>query len=102
MTYSEMNHKLNQEKSTLPGSKKIPRWLEGPPNIKIDTSEIDCLEGDGTAKDTARHRPPHKWKTHKKVKKKIKEVEELYDFGEKKVTDRFLEGFVDTLNSMIE
>lgn len=96
-----MNHKLNREKSTSLDS-KVPKWLQGPPNLNIDTSAIDLLEGDGTAKDTARHRPPHKWKTYKKVKKRIKEVEELYDFGEKRVTDTFLEKFVNTLNSMVD
>lgn len=57
------NLKINQEKNTSPVFKKIPKWLQGPVDSGRRELEIDSLEEDGTAKNTAHVRPSLKWRT---------------------------------------
>lgn len=46
---------------------------------------VDSLEGDGDARDTVRKRPPQKWKTTKKITRKLKEAEEWVWYIQKKL-----------------
>lgn len=101
----------DQEKNTSPVSKKLPKWLQGAPlpsgrsETELDAIEAAAKEGEGEVliQDVVRHRPPHKWKTMKKVQRRIAEMEELHEFGEKKdgpEVDDFLDGLEKVANSM--
>lgn len=101
----------DQEKNISPASKKIPKWLEGAPILpgraetELDAIEAAAKEGEGEVLiyDVAKHRPPHKWKTMKRVQRRIAEMEELHEFGEKKdgpEVDNFLDGLEKAANSM--
>lgn len=66
---------------------KIPKWLqyrEGVTIARRPQLDIDDVEEDGTARDTSRPRPPHRWKVKKRTEKRLKEMEALRDWGEKK------------------
>lgn len=114
-----MSLNLDLEKNILQNS-KIPKWLKATgknfsqrQELEIDALEETAREGDYdmTAKDTARSRPPYRWKTYKQVKRRLAEMEELHEWieekgkketetGETKV-DEFLDGLEKSLNSMI-
>lgn len=114
-----MSLNLDLEKNILQNS-KIPKWLRatGKDFSQRQELEIDALEEaardgdyDMTAKDTARSRPPYRWKTYKKVKRRLAEMEELHEWIEKKgkeetktgetKVDGLLDALDSALNSMI-
>lgn len=106
-----MSHK-DQEKNTSPVS-KIPRWLEGPPigsgrvESELDAIEAAARDGEGEVLiyDVVKHRPPHKWKITKQVQRKIAEIEELHELGEKKdgpEVDQFLDSLEEVANTMAD
>lgn len=69
------------------GKVKIPKWLRVKEGVTVAVRpdlEIDLVEGDGTAKDSVRYRPPHKYRVSKKVDKRLKQMEELRKWGEDK------------------
>lgn len=91
---------------------KIPKWLKptGQDFSQRPELPIDQVEEGGTALDTVRVKPSYRFRTYKKVKRKLKEMEELHEWieekgkkevqtGETKVDD-FLDGLENTLNSM--
>lgn len=103
----------------LEATHKVPKWLlrgnkpslsERPVTQKL--IELDALEGEGTAKDTAGGRPPFRMRTYKQVKRRLAEMEELHDWIDKKTEKQedlegtkegeFLDSLENTLNSMIE
>lgn len=106
------NLKINQEKSTSQDS-KVPKWLQGPPPGRAFT-ELDKIEEaarDGEAEvlatDVARHRPSHRWKTYKKVNRRIAEMEEMHEWIRKKAeknedqASQYLDQLEEALNSTI-
>lgn len=102
-----MNQQANQEKSSFLDSKKIPKWLQGPVSSGRGEMEIDSLEEDGTALDTAGKRPPYKWKTAKRLKRRIAEMEELHEWIRKKADkdetqpNAFLDKLENVLNDIV-
>lgn len=65
---------------------KVPRFLKttgftvsGRPELPIDS-----LDGEGTAKDSARPRVPHKVRIWKRTKRKLMLMEEWVDFVKEK------------------
>lgn len=86
---------------------KVPKWLK-PTGVNFSQRNfiegIDDLEGEGTALNTARSHPPIRWKTFKRVKRKLAEMEELHDWAENKESvekiNNLLDGLENALNSM--
>lgn len=105
-TFSKMSQ-TDQEKSTSPDSKKVPKWLQGPVSSGRGEMDIDYLEGEGTALDTAPGRPPYRWKTAKRVKRRLAEMEELHEWIRKKADkdetqpNAFLDKLEKVLNDMV-
>lgn len=100
-------NQLSQGKSTLPGSKKIPKWLQGPVSSDRGELEIDYIEEDGTALDTVLKKPSYKWKTMKKVRRRLAEMEELHEWIRKKADkdetgpNAFLDRLEGVLNDIV-
>lgn len=49
--------------------------LSGRPHLPVDD-----VEEDGTAKDTVKHRPSYKYKTYKRVERKLQDLESWVKF----------------------
>ena len=100
-------NQLSQEKSTLLDSKKIPKWLQGPVPSGRGELDIDCVEEDGTALDVVPKKPSYKWKTMKKVKRRLAEMEELHEWIRKKADkdetgpNAFLDRLEGVLNDIV-
>lgn len=94
--------KTNLVQSILQNS-KIPKWLKvtGKDFSQREALEIDSLEEDGTALNTAPSRPPYKFKVYKKVKRRLAEMEELHEWVEKKSEQSDLDDFIDNLESTL-
>ena len=94
--------KIDLVQSILQNS-KIPKWLKatGKDFSQREALEIDSLEEDGTALNTARNRPPYKFKVYKKVKRRLAEMEELHEWIEKKSEQSDLDDFLDNLESTL-
>lgn len=107
-----MSLNLDLEKNILQNS-KVPKWLRPTGTLPTGRPElpIDQVEENGTALDTAHGRPSLRFRTYKKVKRRLAEMEELHEWIEKKGVketttgethvDDFLDGLEKSLNSMI-